>query len=236
GKPYSKRDGDAYVGDFKNKGFLPEALFNYLALLGWSPGDDREKMTKDEMISAFSLDRVKSSPGKFDIHKLMNMNGSYISEMQTAKFAEKAYEFTVDWKEIRPTQEDFAKIATVMQSRTKVLTQADEWKYFFSESYEVNSKELQKLLSKTGTGEALSKFRLSLATLNGADSQAVEACIRDSESSAGIQKGGLNQLLRLVLTGAKSGPSIEDVIKILGTDKCATRIDRCVAQVENHSS
>ena len=81
GKPYSKRDGDAFVGDFRKKGFLPEALFNYLALLGWSPGDDREKMTREEMIEAFTLDRVKSSPAQFDTRKLLNMNGMYIAEM-----------------------------------------------------------------------------------------------------------------------------------------------------------
>ncbi|MFH0898875.1 MAG: glutamate--tRNA ligase family protein, partial [bacterium] len=75
GKPYSKRDGDAFVGDFKEKGYLPDALFNYLSLLGWSPGDNREKMSRKEMIEAFSLDRVKSAPAQFDIVKLQNMNG-----------------------------------------------------------------------------------------------------------------------------------------------------------------
>jgi len=83
GKPYSKRDGDAFVGDFKAKGFLPEALFNYLALLGWSPGDDREKMSKQELAEAFTLGRVRSAPSQFDINKFRNLNSLYFGNFSS---------------------------------------------------------------------------------------------------------------------------------------------------------
>ena len=78
GKPYSKRDGAAYVGDFRDKGYLPEALFNFLALLGWSPGGDRELMGRDEMARLFTFDRVLSSAAQFDLVKLLWMNGEYM--------------------------------------------------------------------------------------------------------------------------------------------------------------
>ena len=86
GKPYSKRDGAAFVGEFKEQGYLPEALFNFLVLLGWAPGDDREVMSRSELVEAFSLDRVKSSPARFDLKKLLWMNGEYIAHQPAETF------------------------------------------------------------------------------------------------------------------------------------------------------
>ena len=88
GKPFSKRDGDAYVGDFRAKGYLPEALLNYLTLLGWSPGDDREQMTSDELVAAFTLERVNSAAAQMDINKLKNLNGLYIAAIALDDFIE----------------------------------------------------------------------------------------------------------------------------------------------------
>ena len=88
GKPYSKRDGDAYVGDFRDHGYLPEALFNFLVLLGWSPGDDREVLTRDELVPLFDTDRVLSSAAQFDLRKLEWMNGQYIRDMAPEAFRE----------------------------------------------------------------------------------------------------------------------------------------------------
>ncbi len=228
GKPYSKRDGDAYVGDFHKKGFLPEALFNYLTLLGWSPGDDREKMDKNEMSEAFSLERVKSSPAKFDIQKLMNMNSLYIAEIEPAIFARKAIKFTADWPEGQPNITEFTKVARIMQSRTKILTQVTEWKYFFYESYEINQKELDKAVSKPGVKEALIKFGDEIANLANFTKETIENKVRECEAKMGAQHGALNLALRLSLTGLKSGPSIEEIIETLGSEKSATRIVRIV--------
>ena len=81
GKPYSKRDGDAYVGDFRAKGYLPGALFNFLALCGWSPGDDREVILREEMVKIFQVERVKPSPAQFNQKKMDWMNKEYIKNL-----------------------------------------------------------------------------------------------------------------------------------------------------------
>ena len=86
GKPYSKRDGDAFVGDFQKNGFLGDALFNYLALLGWSPGDDREIMTRAELVEAFELERCQSSAAQVDLKKLSWMNYEYIRQVSELDF------------------------------------------------------------------------------------------------------------------------------------------------------
>ena len=94
GKPYSKRDGAAFVGEFREQGFLPDALFNFLALLGWAPGDDREIMTRQEMAQAFDFAHCKASPARFDVKKLTWMNGEYVARQPRAAI-EAAPDFTV---------------------------------------------------------------------------------------------------------------------------------------------
>ena len=81
GKPYAKRDGDAYVGEFRERGYLPEALLNYLALLGWSPGDGREVLTRKELVAAFDLAGVQPSPARFDPVKLDWINGEHMRRL-----------------------------------------------------------------------------------------------------------------------------------------------------------
>ena len=99
GKPYSKRDGAAYVGQFREMGYSADALFNYLTLLGWSPGEDREKMSRAEIIAAFTLDRVKSAPAQMDLRKLTHMNGLYLAELPLDQFMTGVREFLarLDW-------------------------------------------------------------------------------------------------------------------------------------------
>ena len=88
GKPYSKRDGAAFVGEYREQGYLPEALFNYLLLLGWNPGDDREVLTRQEMIDLFELEKVHITAAMFDPKKLAWMNGEYIKKIPPAEFRE----------------------------------------------------------------------------------------------------------------------------------------------------
>ena len=151
GKPYSKRDGDAFVGDFREKGFLAEALFNYLALLGWSPGDDREKMSKQELAEAFTLNRVRSAPSQFDINKLRNLNSLYISEMPTDIFIKYVRPFAGKLADAP----SFENVATLMQSRTRVFTDAASWSYFFTDELEYNPKDSSKILKSRYTQCAL---------------------------------------------------------------------------------
>ena len=86
GKPYSKRDGAAFVGEYREQGYLPEALFNYLLLLGWNPGDDREVLSREEMVKLFELEKVHVTAAMFDPKKLAWMNGEYIKKIPAAEF------------------------------------------------------------------------------------------------------------------------------------------------------
>ena len=156
GKPYSKRDGAAFVGEFREQGYLPEALFNYLLLLGWNPGDDREVLTRQEMIELFDIEKVHVTAAKFDIKKLQWMNGEYIRraprETYRAKMIEKLREAGYAPEE-GPALE---MLVDQMQVRTKFWNDMPAMAApFFSDDYPVDEKAVEKRLRKPGVKELL---------------------------------------------------------------------------------
>ena len=232
GKPYSKRDGDAFVGDFREKGFLPEAFFNYLSLLGWSPGDNREKMSRQELIEAFSMEHAQRSPAQFDIAKLMNMNGMYIAEMAPEKFEAAVWDFAARWEwRAKADRELFRKVAALMQIRTKTYMDAQAWRYFFTEEFEYDPKGLAKFLKDDNVKNALKKLSVRFAALKEFTAAAVETAIRETEAEFGIAQGKLNQPLRVALTGVTVGAGVYETAEILGAVSCVLRIGRVFAHI-----
>ena len=225
GKPYSKRDGDAYVGDFRSKGYLPDALFNYLSLLGWSPGDDREKMSRTELVEAFTLERVKSSSAQFDINKLGNMSGQYMAEMDPVIFTEKTWLIAESqgWTAgIDRTY--FAKVANLMQSRMKLFPQVGTWKYFFFDEFEKDEKARTKLLADKKSADAIKYVLENLSSDAEFTLDSIQKSIREAESLNGIQEGKLNQPLRIALTGQTTGAGIYETAEMLGREKTLKRL------------
>jgi glutamyl-tRNA synthetase len=226
GKPYSKRDGDAYVGDFRSKGYLPEALFNYLSLLGWSPGDDREKLSRKELIEAFTLERVKSSSAQFDMNKLGNMNGQYMAEMDSDTFAEKTWEVAESqgWTS-GIDRNHFAKVAKLMQSRMKLFAQVNTWKYFFYDDFEKDEKALAKQLADRQSVDAIKYVLENLSSTPEFSLDSIQKSIREAESLNGIKEGKLNQPLRIALTGQTTGAGIYETAEMLGREKTLKRLN-----------
>ena len=236
GKPYSKRDGDAYVGDFRTKGFLPYALFNYLALLGWSPGDDREKMPRPELTVAFSLDRCKSSAAQMDLRKLTDLNGQYIAEIPPAEFAAVARE----WAGRQPWGANmdealFAKACALMQIRTKTFADIAGWGYLFVDLPEYDVKVCQKLLADKPVRDALTFLIPDLAAMpvEGFTAAAMEALIHGCTAACGVQQGKLNQPLRIAVTGTTIGAGIYETLELLGRDRSLARLQHALGLVES---
>ncbi len=231
GKPYSKRDGDAYVGDFRSKGYLPDALFNYLSLLGWSPGDDREKMTRKELIEAFTLDRVKSSSAQFDMNKLGNMNGQYMAEMDPAKFAEETWNVagSQGWT-AGIDRAYFAKVANLMQSRMKLYPQVASWKYFFFDEFEKDAKAAGKFLSDAKVLSAIKDIHSQISSAQDFSHDTIMNSIRETEKKHGIQEGKLNQPLRIAVTGQTTGAGIYETMEMLGRERTLKRLGAVAGQ------
>ncbi len=230
GKPYSKRDGDAFVGDFETKGYLSAALFNYLTLLGWSPGDDREKMSKQELIEAFSLERVKSSAAQLDLQKLMNLNGLYIAEMAEQEFANLAYEAFQRITQLSVNLEQFNAVAKLMQNRTKLLAQVESWNYFFVDEFEYDQKNCQKHFGNSTTREAIAKLATAFEELSEFDSATIKETIEKVEVDFTLGHGKLFQPLRLATTGVAGGADLDVTLTLIGKDKVVARIKRTLEQ------
>ena len=231
GKPYSKRDGDAFVGDYREKGFLPDAFFNYLSLLGWSPGDNREKMTRAELIEAFSIDRAQRSPAQFDLVKLMNLNGLYIAEMPAGEFEAAVWDFAARWPwRAHASRELFRKVAALMQSRTKTYMDAQLWSYFFVDDFSFDPKAFGKFMKDAAARKALADLADLFEKDAPESAAAVESAIRSVETVYGIQQGKLNQPLRVALTGITVGAGMYETAELLGASKCGARIRRALAE------
>jgi len=224
GKPYSKRDGAAFVGEFREQGYCPEALFNYLSLLGWSPGNDREKMTREEAMSFFTLDRIKSHPAQMDIRKLTDLNGQYVAELPLDDFAGTVREVLARFEWGRDVDESyFRRVCELMQSRLKLFTQVEEWKYYFTDEIDYDEKAVRKVLRKDGARPGLEAAAGALSEVE-FNEHAIERAIRAAESEAGMVEGKLNQVLRVAVTGLARGAGIYETMALLGKERSLRRI------------
>ena len=231
GKPYSKRDGDAFVGDFREKGFMAQALFNYLSLLGWSPGDDREKMSKEELVEAFTIERALRSPAQFDIAKLTNMNALYIAELSRDEFMERIAPYLEKYCPEAVGSPLLEKVAELMHSRTKTFADVAHWTYFFRspENVEYDAKALKKFLSDDMIRKSVEEFASGLDALPSCTAAEIESKIRAVEEKYGIPQGKLNQPLRIAVTGSTIGAGIYETIELIGSAGSASRIRRALA-------
>jgi glutamyl/glutaminyl-tRNA synthetase len=231
GKPYSKRDGSAFVGEFRERGFMSEALFNYLALLGWAPGDDREKMTRAELVDTFTLDRVKSAPAQMDIKKLTHLNAQYIAELPKGRFVEDARRVLASASWAADAQADYLeRVAEIMQIRTHVFTDVLGWRYYFAEDFEFEEKAVRKGLKKEGTGRALSELAEKLGTVDFSEED-VETAIRGIEAAHGIKQGKLNFPVRVAVTGSSTGAGIYETMVLLGRERVVKRLKYSAEQL-----
>lgn len=228
GKPYSKRDGAAYVGQFREMGYSAEALFNYLTLLGWSPGEDREKMTRDEIISLFTLERVKSGPAQMDIRKLTHMNGLYLAELPVDVFAAEARRHIgkLDWGK-NLNEGLFMAVCKLMQSRTPLYPQCETWKYFFVDPIEYDEKAVHKTLRKDGVKPALEAIRTALPQCDFSET-GIQQAIRQAEAAVGAAEGKLNQPLRVAVTGVAIGAGIYEILALMGRERTLARLENSI--------
>ena len=223
GKPYSKRDGDAFVGDFQSKGFFGDALFNYLALLGWSPGDEREVMTRQEMIDAFDLVTVRSSPAQMDLRKLLWMNGEYMRAVTPADFA------ALCCKELAAADivpaENGAAVFALMHERTKLPSEiVPATAFFFSDDFVYDEKAVEKKLAKPEVFQTLEKVIAIFQGLEQFDADTVNKALHDFVEQGGLKFGDVMPPLRIAVSGQQSGPDLAPVLAILGKEKSLARI------------
>ena len=230
GKPYSKRDGDAFVGDFREKGFLGDALFNYLALLGWSPGDDREVMTRDEMVEAFELARCQSSAAQVDLRKLTWMNGEYMLKLPLEDF-EAAFFQELEKAGIEDDPEYAKQVFGLIRERVKTVADiAPMIGYFFNDDYEYDPKAVRKKLQKDGVADTLAQVKGIFESLETFDEAGTDKALHNFVESSGLGFGAVMAPVRIAVSGVQSGPDLFPLLAVLGRDRVLERICRTIEQ------
>ncbi|MGN0818899.1 MAG: glutamate--tRNA ligase [Christensenellaceae bacterium] len=224
----SKRYGDANFDDFLNKGYLPEAIVNYIALLGWCPKDNSEKMTIDEMIEKFSLEGVSKSPSIFDETKLKWLNGEYLKAMDDDEFFTVAQPFFEKSKVFG--RFDVKKIGRLLKTRIEILSEIPEKIDWLAEFEAFDSALFYNKKNKTDAEVAKNLLPHILQMLENTDdfssANLFEKLKIDAES-VGVKAGAYFYVLRIAITGKEVTPGgATEMAEILGKQETLSRINK----------
>ena len=233
-KKLSKRQGDVSVGDFLKKGYLPEALINFLALLGWSPEDDREIFSMDELVEAFDLSRINKSGAVFDRSKLDWMNAHYIKELPVEKITEHMAPFLIEAgyiteADLRDKTDWLAKVAELMRDRLSYFAQApQETKMIFDGDFKITDEESLALLKEAAVPVLYDALVEKLGAMDSVDSASAQAMMKEiqKEHKAEKIKGKMLYMpTRIMLTGEMHGPDLALIMEVLGKDELLRRLE-----------
>jgi glutamyl-tRNA synthetase len=229
-KRLSKRTGATSVEEFRSEGILPQALYNFMALLGWSPGGDREILSREEMIQLFDVDRLNASAAVFDREKLLWMNGQYLQAATLddlrpylAPFLEQ-----VGLADADPTR--LAVAAELQRPRSRTLKElAESLVPYFQEELTYSPEACAKFLKDAALPDHLQTLRDRYAALPSYTKDALEAELRATAEERGIKAGVLIHPTRMALSGQAAGPPLFDVVEVVGREAGLRHLDRFLA-------
>ena len=227
----SKRHGATSVEEFRDRGYLPQALLNYIALLGWSPGEE-EIVSLSEMVLLFSLERVNKTAAIYDTTKLTWMNGNYLREAPLDRLAENALPFfeaegllkaPVAGEELNY----FKKVVDTVRDRVKTLSElAEASTYFYRDEFSYDPKGVEKHFRKEGSADLLRRAADLLRNFEPFNLESIETAYRSLSEELGISTGRLIHPTRLAISGRTMGPGLFDIIVLLGREKTVSRLEK----------
>lgn len=227
----SKRHGATSVLEFREQGYLPEALLNFLALVGWSLDDKTDIISRDELIKNFSLERVSKTAGIFNHEKLKWMNGVYVRKLAPEDFVQRCLPFIEKaFSNNIPSAEYIRKVLPLVQERTKLLTEVPELThYFFSDqlNYDMNLI-ISKDMTAESTRQALVVAKERLEKLPGFDAPALESMLRPLAEELQLKTGQLFGALRTAVSGEIATPPLFQMMAVLGRERCLSRIQEAI--------
>lgn len=238
GKKYSKREHGANVLDWRDDGYLPETMINYVALMGWSPGDDEEIFTRDELLKAFSVDRLGKSAAKFDLKRLQWINGQQMRKLPVEDLRDRVLPLLsaagIDYS--ARSDEWLTQMTAICQEKLKTLNEIVVYTdFFFQDIAEYEEKGVKKQWRKEG---ALEKMNAILAVFE-ADESCSTQSLHDAYEKMSEESGlGLGQYIhptRLALTGKSIGPGLFELAELLGRDESLKRINAAIEYVKTLS-
>lgn len=226
----SKRQGDVAVEDYRAKGYLKEALVNFVALLGWNAGDDQEFYLMNELIDKFSLEDVNKSGAVFNLEKLNWLNGEHIrhkSPQELLPLLKEEFRNS-DYKDLEISDNYLLSIIEAMKERVAFVKEfITNCKYFYEEPTDYDETVLKKRW-KTDSNELLGKLRDEFAALENPGKEEFEKCLRSAAEKFGVGTGKLIHPVRLAVSGVGHGPGVFDLLAILGKEEVIKRIDKAL--------
>ncbi|MFH1258346.1 MAG: glutamate--tRNA ligase [Elusimicrobiota bacterium] len=238
GSRLSKRHGATSVGEYEELGYLPEALVNYLALLGWSTEDSRQLFTVEELIAKFSLEQCSKSAAIFDPKKLHWMNGEYVRKMPLGKLVNSAEHWLkkTDWFAglNRPEADESIKKAVALEhEKVKLLSDVPALiDFFFKENMEYDQKALDKVFGKNQNAlKILREISGWLQVEENFTAVNLESLVRRFAEEKNIKTGEIFHPLRVAVSGRTTGPSLFTMLELLGKEKIAQRIEQTLTRL-----
>ena len=235
GRKLSKRHGDTALHAYRNGGFLPEAVVNYLGLLGWSFGDDESIFSATGMIKRFELEDIQKNPAIFDNDKLAWMNGVYIRQLGLDDFVSRTQPLVETDLGRELTQDEssmYRVMAPLVQERMKLLTEAPEQvRFLFVDEVTYDEAAWGKVLSKPEARVALEGAMARLENLGEWDTDPIEAALRDMLAELGLSASKGLQPLRVAVTGSTVSPPLFESLTVLGKEESLRRLREVFARL-----
>ncbi len=228
----SKRNGEVSIAWYRERGFLPEAICNYLALLGWSPGEDREDVSMSELTELFTVERVHSSPARFDMKKLEAINGDKIRALSPDEFLNRSLPFLKEGNVVTGTPEEIAllkRALPIIQERVATLAEVPAMlKFLFVTNFEVEAESLSKI-SDADSKKLLQVAYERLQSLSQWNHEGIEAVLR----TALIEEMGLKpriafSAVRIAVTGSHISPPLFESMELLGRESSLLRLNNSI--------
>jgi glutamyl-tRNA synthetase len=230
----SKRHGATAVGEYEKKGFLPEALFNFLARLGWSPGDDREMLSKAELIELFDLSGISKGGAVFDEKKLEWMNGQYLSAATAERLEPLIKKAFVDAgalaaAELESDRDYFRRVIDLLKPKVRLIPDfAVFGAYFFRAPEQYEETARAKHWKDPQTADRLEKLAARFAELQDFSQAAAEEAVRRLAEELNVAAAKLIHPTRLAISGFSVGPGLFEMIALLGQDRVVARLRKAV--------
>jgi len=236
----SKRHGAASVMEYRKMGYVPEALINYIAHLGWSPGSNREIFSVEEIVKEFSLENLSKHAAVFSMEKLNWFNSEYLKKMPIDSLTKmllpflKEANYIENEKSLSPAKNEYIKeVLKLMHGRFRNFSQFIEFTdYFFVDKIDIEPKAFQTVLNKDGVTEILTALKEKLLTVERWDESNLETVVRSIASSLQIKAGKIIHPTRVSLTGKKIGPGLFELMVFLGKEKNIQRLEDALEKIK----
>jgi glutamyl-tRNA synthetase len=229
GSKMSKRDEGSSISTYIEQGYVPEAVRNYLCLLGWSPKDNREKLDIEETIQLFDLEKVNRRNASFDLDKCNWLNWQYVAQMPVTRFRELSLPF-IERAGIQVSDDAYLlAVLKIVQEKIKLLKDVPGWiGYFFTEDYEYDPEAVAKTFAGPEVMQRLAKLSETYRSLSAWDAQTLENALKTLASSIPCKTGELIHPARLAVSGSSIGPSLYHMLEVMGRERVLGRLARTI--------